>query len=72
MCCVLSRKLYTFVTKLANSALDRHEFQHFTTSKRLNTEIANINGATKKASATIHFSLSSALRLDTRQDKMQV
>ena len=42
MCCVLPRKLYNFVTKLANSALDRSEFQHFATLKRLKTEITNI------------------------------
>ena len=72
VCCVLSCKSYNFVTKLANSALDRREFQQFATSKRFNTEIINIYSATKKVLKTIHFSPSSGPCLDTRQHKMQV
>ena len=46
MCNALSHKLYDFVTKLANSALDHREFKHFATSKRLNTGISNNECAT--------------------------
>ena len=53
MCSALSHKLYNFVTKLANSALDRHEFIHFATSKRLKTEISNNECASL---AFYHFS----------------
>ena len=42
MGCVVSLNLYNFVTKLANSAQDCSEFQHFATSMQFNTEITNI------------------------------
>ena len=42
MCCVLSPKLHNFVTKLANSALDRRESQYFATLKQLKIEITHI------------------------------
>ena len=65
MCNALSHKLYDFVTKLANSALDHSEFKHFATSKRLNTGISNNECATKSIKNISFFLPSSVPCLET-------